>query len=237
MTVLAIGAHPDDVDLYAGGMIAGLVRRGVRVVILDLTRGEMGSRGDADTREEEATAAARALGVSVRECAGLPDGGVCAANADHVRTVVEAIRRHRPRLLLAPFENDPHPDHRETAALVRQACFLSGATQANAAGDPFHPGRVLFYEQKVSFEPDLVVDITEDVNAKRAAVHAFASQFTREGGGAKTQISDAAFHEMLAARELVHGARIGVHRGEGYRLDGPVAVADAVQLLSEEGAP
>jgi len=230
--VVAIGAHPDDVDLYAGGLVASLVRRGAEVAMVDLTAGELGTRGTPEVRAEEAAEAARILGVASRECLGLPDGGIVRTDPEQTRAVVEALRRHRPELVLAPWEVDLHPDHRETAHLVRRARFFARVERLDAEGEPFRPGPILFYEQKIPFEPDLVVDVGEVRSVKRAAIAAFASQFFRAPDDPiRTEISEPEFHEMLEARSRTHGARIGVAWGEGYRRDEPQAVLDPLHLL------
>ncbi len=232
MNVVAFAAHPDDVELYAGGLCAGLARLGAKLVLVDLTRGELGTRGDVETRSKEATEAARILGASSRECLGLPDGSISAADPAHTRAIVEAMRRHRPALVIAPWEVDPHPDHRETALLVRRARFLARLAKYAAEGAPVVPGPILWYEQKTPFEPDLVVDIGADLETKRAAIRAFASQFSRAPDDPlRTTVSDPAFHEVLEARARVHGARIGVRWGEGYKREGPHPVLDAQTLL------
>ena len=232
MSVVAIGSHPDDVDLYAGGLVAGLVRRGADVVIVDLTRGELGTRGTPEIRAREAEEAARILGVRGRVCLDLPDGGLREGDDAQVRAVTEALRRYRPLLVLGPYEVDKHPDHREAAGLIRRARFFAGASRAAADGDPFSPGPVLCYEQKIPFEPDLVVDIGEDRDRKMAAIRAFQSQFFRDPSDpARTEISDPSFHGMLEARSRSHGARIGVTWGEGYRREGPLPVHDPLELL------
>ncbi len=232
MRVAAFAAHPDDVELYAGGLCASLVRAGATLALVDLTRGELGTRGDVGTRGREAAEAARILGAASRECLDLPDGGVSSADAEHVRAVVEALRRHRPALVLAPWDVDPHPDHRETALLVRRARFLARLPRFAAEGEPFAAGPVLFYEQKTPFEPDVVVDIGAVLDVKRSAVRAYASQFTRPPGDpARTEISEPSFHEMLEARSRVHGARIGVTWGEGYKREGPQPVLDPRHLF------
>lgn len=237
MRVVAFAAHPDDVELYAGGLCAALVKAGATLALVDLTRGELGTRGDAGTRAREATEAARILGAASRECLDLPDGAISSADAEHARAVVEALRRHRPALVLAPWDVDPHPDHRETALLVRRARFLARLPKLAAGGEPFAPGPVLFYEQKTPFEPDVVVDIGAVLDVKRAAVRAYASQFTRPPGDpARTEISEPSFHEVLEARARVHGARIGVTWGEGYKREGPQAVLDPRHLFARPPA-
>jgi bacillithiol biosynthesis deacetylase BshB1 len=232
MNVLAIGAHPDDVDLYAGGLVAGLAARGARVILLDLTAGELGTRGTVELRRREAEEAARILGAESRECLQLPDGGIAAMDPAHNRALVEALRKHRPQLVIAPFEIDVHPDHREAARLIERASFFARLASYGAEGKPLRPGAILSYEQKTPFEPHLVVDIGPWREKKRAAVGAFASQFTRAPGDPRqTEISEPAFHEMLEARERERGARIGAIWGEGYRRRGPHPVRDPMHLL------
>jgi bacillithiol biosynthesis deacetylase BshB1 len=232
VTVVAIGAHPDDVDLYAGGLVAALARAGEQVALVDLTAGELASRGSSALRAREAAEAARCLGAAFRECLGLPDGGIARTDAAQVRAVVEALRRHRPALVIAPWEEDLHPDHREAAHLVRRARFLARLPRFAADGAPFRPGPILFYEQKLPFEPHLIVDIGAVREAKLAAVRAFASQFSRDPEDpVRTEISDPEFHEMLEARSRERGGRIGVTWGEGYRRDGPQPVHDVRHLV------
>jgi bacillithiol biosynthesis deacetylase BshB1 len=233
MTVLAVGAHPDDVDLYAGGLVASLTARGVDVVIVDLTRGELGTRGDPDGRAEEAREAARILGVTVRECLSLPDGGLRGTDPTQTRAMVETLRRHRPALILAPYEVDLHPDHAETARLVRRARFFARLPRFEADGDPCRPGPILAYEQKIPFVPDVVVNIDDVYETKLAAIRAFDSQFGARPKETPTEISEPVFHEMLAARARVHGSRIGATWGEAYRRDGPQAVHDPRVLLGK----
>ncbi len=233
MNVTAFGAHPDDADLYAGGLVAGLARRGANVTLVDLTRGELGTRGDVDTRADEAAEAARLLGAD-REQLGLPDGSLSATDEAQVRAVVEAMRRLRPDLVLAPWKEDLHPDHAQTYELIRRARFLSRVSRTPASGDPFRPGDLLFYEQKIPFAPQLIVDISADMETKRRAVRAFGTQFFRDPSDPViTEISDPEFHEMLEARARVHGYRIGAAWGEAYRREGPHPVRDPLHLAGE----
>jgi bacillithiol biosynthesis deacetylase BshB1 len=235
MNVVAFGAHPDDVDLYAGGFVAGLARRGARVILVDLSAGERGTRGTPEIRAREAAEAARILGANARECLGFPDGALDAGDSAQTRAVVEALRRHRPDLVLAPWEVDVHPDHKEAARLIERAWFFARLPHHPASGDPVRPGPVLSYEQKIPFEPDLVVDVGLDRAAKQAAIRAFASQFTRGPQDPRsTEVSEPAFHEMLEARMRVRGAAIGVAWGEGYKRRGPHPVRDPLQVLGGE---
>jgi bacillithiol biosynthesis deacetylase BshB1 len=232
VNVLAFGAHPDDVDLYAGGLVAAFARRGARVKITDLTRGELGTRGTPELRAEEARRAAEILGAA-RECLSLPDGRLDSRNETHLRAVVEAMRRHAPDLVLSPWEKDHHPDHRETAHLILRARFFARLTKFAAAGAPVRPGPVLYYEQKIPFEPDVIVDITATQETKLEAIRAFSTQFFRsEHDPLRTEVSEPEFHEMLRARSRAHGARIGATWGEGYRREEPQAVFDPLGLVS-----
>jgi bacillithiol biosynthesis deacetylase BshB1 len=231
VNVLAFGAHPDDVDLYAGGLVATLARRGARVKITDLTRGELGTRGTPEVRAEEARRAAEILGVA-RECLSLPDGRLDSREESHVRAVVEAMRRHAPDLVLSPWERDLHPDHREAALLIRRARFLARLPKFASAGVAVRPGPIFYYEQKIPFEPDLIVDVTGAHETKLQAIRAFSSQFSRaENDPLATEVSEPEFHEMLRARSRAHGARIGVVWGEGYRREEPQAVLDPLVLM------
>lgn len=237
MRVLAIGAHPDDVDLYAGGLVAALAAAGAWVSLADLTAGELATRGTPELRAKEAGEAARLLGVAGRECLRLPDGGIRRTDPDQTRALVELMRRHRPELVLAPWEEDLHPDHRETHHLVRRARFFARVGGFPAEGEPCRPGPVLFYEQKVPFEPDVVVDIGAVRETKLAAIAAFSSQFVRDPADPlRTEISDPEFHAMLEARSRERGGRIGVTWGEGYRREGPQPVRDVRHLFPEAGA-
>ncbi|MEZ5064794.1 MAG: bacillithiol biosynthesis deacetylase BshB1 [bacterium] len=236
MRAVAFGAHPDDVELYAGGLVAGWARRGVEVTLVDLTAGELGTRGSVETRAAEAAEAARILGVK-REGLRLPDGKLSAEDPAQLAAVVEALRRHRPDVILGPGPRDPHPDHAAACLLIRKARFLARLAKWPAAGEPCRPGPVLLYEQKTPFEPDLIVDVSADQETKRRAIAAYGSQFRREAGdAAKTEISEPAFHAMLEARSRVHGYRIGAEWGEGYQREEVEAVFDPTILIPGSAA-
>src|SRR5262245_21877743 len=144
LDALFFGAHPDDVELTSAGLAALLAAQGAAVGIVDLTRGECGTRGTPAERAAEAAEAARRLGVAQRECLGLPDTGIDRRDRVQLRTVVECVRRHRPRLVVAPDPDDDHPDHVEASALLTRASHLSGLTRFEAAGERHRPARLLF---------------------------------------------------------------------------------------------
>ena len=231
--VLAVGPHPDDIELGAGGTIALLAAAGRSVVLLDLTRGERATRGTPAMRAHEAEAAARALGAAGRESLDIPDGEVSRADPAQVRKLVAAVRAHRPRLVVAMHENDDHPDHVEGAALVERAVYLAGLRNYPERESGVHRvERILFAMGRRPFVPGLVVDVSAHYPAKRAALDAFASQFRREPGDPlATPISDPGFRERLEARDRHYGGMIGAAYGEPFLERGPAAIRDPEQLL------
>jgi bacillithiol biosynthesis deacetylase BshB1 len=225
------GPHPDDVELSCGGLAARLAAHGHAVAIVDLTRGELGTRGDVETRAREAQAAARELGVASRESLGLPDGGLDRRDPAQLRTVGECLRRHRPALVVAPYREDAHPDHVEASHLVTRACYLAGLARWPAAGERWRPARLLYALYRGTARPHLVVDITEAWPRRVAALRAHASQLDPAAGPA-TYLTAAGFAAQVEARARVFGALAGAEFGEGYRVRGPLAIADARTLLA-----
>jgi bacillithiol biosynthesis deacetylase BshB1 len=236
--VLAIGPHPDDVELSLGGTLARLVAHGRRVGILDLTRGERATRGTAEVRAAEAEAAARALGVSRRDNLELPDGAVDARDPDHQARLVAHLRATRPALVLTLDGADDHPDHVEGADLVRRAVYLAGLRNWPAAGEePHRAGRPLFAMGRHPFVPTLVVDVTEHYEAKRAALAAYGSQFRRDADDERaTPISEPGFLAAIEGRDRHHGAMVGVERGEAFRAEAPLGDRELSWLLPGRNA-
>jgi N-acetylglucosamine malate deacetylase 1 len=239
LDALFFGAHPDDVELAAGGLAALLAAHGHRVGIADLTRGEQGTRGSVEQRAAEAAAAARELGVAWRESLGLPDLGLDRNDGAQQAAVVACLREQRPRLVVAPDADDAHPDHVEGSHLVARACYLAGL--ARFAGGPavrHRPQRILFALYRSAARPHLVVDVSPVWERRMAAVRAHASQLDPARGPA-TYLTAPGFLEEIEGRARALGALIGARHGEGFRMRGPVPVADARALLAgpgEEGA-
>jgi len=224
--VLAFGAHPDDVELTVGGTLLALKAQGRSVGIVDMTRGEMGTRGSPETRALEAAAAADRLGIDVRENLELPDGRVLLDDASRGK-VIRVLRDLRPRLVLAPIESDLHPDHGWTGRIVREAAFLAGLRKWETDQEPHRPRTVLGYFSHTTQEPDLVVDITPFFERKKMACLAYASQFhDPESAEPSTYISSQGFWDWWEARARHFGHRIGVTFGEGLVHDGPIPVQD-----------
>ncbi len=222
----------DDAELGMGGTLAREAARGRRVAIVDLTRGEMGSRGTPQTREKEAADAARILGVAHRESLGLPDAHL-AAIPEHKDAVVEALRRLRPRVVLLPHWEQRHPDHAAASHIVYQASFLAGLRAYRPdLGAPFRPFKLAYalaMTEAAEIAPTFVVDITPYWETKMKAVRAFASQFTPATGETMTLPFDR-FQQAIELAGRRHGQRIGVEYGEGFLTREPLAVDDLLAL-------
>lgn len=225
--VLAVGAHPDDVELGCGGTLARLAVAGRSVGIVDLTAGELGTRGDVETRRCEAAAAAAALGAAWRACLGLPDGGLGADDDGQVGAVVGALRLAAPRALLIPDAGDPHPDHAAAAALLRRAAFLAGVARFRPdLGSPGRPRLLLAYPgPRQLVTPSLVMDVGPTYPAKRDALAAHASQFD-PGPGVATHLASGHFLAAIEGRDRAAGNTVGVELGEGLVAVGPLPAAE-----------
>jgi bacillithiol biosynthesis deacetylase BshB1 len=237
---LAISAHPDDVELACGGTIRTLTNQGHEVVLLDCTRGELGTRGTPELRTQEAQRAADILGVRHRECLGMPDGAVEHTQAN-ILAVVAAIRAWRPHILLIPPPVERHPDHVAVHRLCTAATFLAGLTKVVTHRDgveqlPFRPTRTLCFQQQYDFPrlPDLYVDISSTFQAKMDSILAYRSQFhspdAHTSDEPETFISRPAFITELEARARYYGSRIGADYAEGFLAVEPLAVASLADL-------
>jgi bacillithiol biosynthesis deacetylase BshB1 len=229
--IAAVFAHPDDAELTCGGTLALEAARGRRIALVDLTRGESGSRGTPETRAAEAEAAARILGVAHRESLGLPDSRLVAA-PDARDVVVEALRRLRPRLVLLPHWEQRHPDHTAASRLVYDAWFVSGLRNYRPElGAAFRPAKLVYVPavtEPVEAPPSFVVDVTPVWETKLQALEAFASQFRPPQGDAPNPLDGFRAAAELSARRA--GQRIGVTYGEGFVTREPMRVRDLLTL-------
>ncbi|MBW0178350.1 bacillithiol biosynthesis deacetylase BshB1 [Sediminibacterium sp.] len=221
LDILAFGVHPDDVELGCSGTIMAALAEGKKVGIVDLTRGELGTRGTAETRKQEAAAAAAIMGVTVRENLGMADG-FFQNDEKHQRLVIEVIRKYRPEIILANAPEDRHPDHGRSAKLVSDAAFLAGlrkieTTENGQSQEAWRPTYVFHYIQDRFIQPSFVVDITAYMDKKIESVLAYTTQFNSTGGNEpQTYISTPQFLETVKARAMMLGKRIGVGYAEGY---------------------
>ncbi len=224
--VLVFGAHPDDVEMGCGGLVLSLGRRGRRVVVVDLTRGELSTRGTAAARRRETAVASRILGLRARENLELPDGGIPSGGAAR-EAVVRVIRKWRPLLLVAPPLDDLHPDHANGGRLVLESHFLAGVAKFAPDSPPHRANRLIHYMQHWRFIPSFVVDISDVFDEKMRAIRSYGSQFHRVGSTEPaTNLSRPEFLEELQARDRYYGVSIGTRYGEPYQVDGPVRLDD-----------
>lgn len=231
MRIMAIGIHPDDVEIGCGGTVALSAARGHDVSVVDLTRGESSTNGTVEERAREAAEAARILGVRARVNAGLPDTGVRSDDAAQIQVLVGIIRAHRPDVVLVPHADDPHPDHAAGAMLTRHAIFLAHvngyATRGEGgAQERWKVARSLVYPGRRDVRADVVVDVSAVYETKLAAIRAHASQIGATAGALPTPLTDPNFLGGVDARDRLAGRRIGVVHGEAFELLAPVALAD-----------
>jgi N-acetylglucosamine malate deacetylase 1 len=231
--LLAIAAHRDDAELTCGGTLAKAVRAGHRVGILDLTQGETGTRGSADLRAAEAEAAARTLGVHVRQNAGLPDAHVANDEPSRAR-LVQLIRELRPRVVILPYPIGRHPDHRIGSELARDACYLAGLaryapTPGTAAYRPFKILYALAYRED-PVKPSFVVDVSDTFDAKMAAIRCYASQFDGAKAAGEIFPTGQDLYELIRVQSAHYGSLIRTAYGEPYFTHETVAVDDVLAL-------
>ncbi|APG64836.1 bacillithiol biosynthesis deacetylase BshB1 [Tenacibaculum todarodis] len=236
LDILAFGAHPDDVELGAGATIAKEISLGKKVGIVDLTRGELGTRGSAEIRDVEATNAAKVLGVSVRENLGFADGFFI-NDKEHQLEIIKMIRKYKPEIVLCNAIDDRHIDHGKGSKLVSDACFLSGLLkiETEVAGkqqEKWRPKQVYHYIQWKNIEPDFVVDVTGFMETKIDAVMAYSSQFyDPKSTEPQTPITSKNFTESVDYRARDLGRLIGVEHAEGFTTERYVAVENLDKLI------
>lgn len=221
LDVLAFGVHPDDVELGCSGSLLSLMHQGKTAGIVDLTLGELGTRGTADTRRTEAAAAANAMRIAVRENLEMADGFFL-HDETNVRKIITVLRKYRPEIVFCTAPHDRHPDHGRSSKLIEDAAFLSGlmkieTTFNNEAQEAWRPKYVFNYIQDRYIEPDFVMDISDFMDKKLEAVLCYRTQFYADGNkGPQTYISTPQFFESIKARALQFGKTIGTQYGEGF---------------------
>jgi bacillithiol biosynthesis deacetylase BshB1 len=240
LDVLAIGPHPDDVELGCGGTLALLSAAGKRTGILHLTRGEAGTRGTAEERVEEARGAAAALGAEMVEFLDCGDGALRTGLAEE-DALIEALRTYRPEMVLGPPPQDRHPDHGRSHQLVEAASFYAGLasrkTEREEHNEPHRPAAVFHYMQHDIFEPRFIVDVTSAWEAKLEALAAYESQLHQGGSGDEvrdepiTKVASQEFRAAVEGRARHFGMLIGAEFGEPFGSRQPVAVGDPWHLL------
>ena len=231
LDVLAIAAHPDDVELTCGGTLLKMANVGYKTGILDLTAGEMGTRGTPETRAREAAMAAKILKVAWRSTLGVPDSDV-QASRHHKMRLAQMIRDLRPRTVILPYWEARHPDHYHASQLGYEGCFLAGLRQLPLTGEPFRPFKILYATSFEGMPPSFIVDITKEYATRRKAILAYGSQF-RPAKSERKQRVFLAIDELDERMDLLarhHGHLINVKYGEPFLQKEPMAADDIVTL-------
>jgi N-acetylglucosamine malate deacetylase 1 len=242
LDILAIGVHPDDVELGCSGTIINEIKRGKKVGILDLTQGELGTRGTIDTRYQEAANAAMIMGVQVRENLKMRDGFFMNDEENKLK-LIQAIRKYQPEIVMGNILHDRHPDHGRAGNMIAESCFLSGLAKIETndeTGKPqqrWRPSNVFHYIQDWYHEPHLLIDITDSFEQRMKAIEAYTTQFhtgEKSSEGTQTYISTPDFLESIVARARMFGKRIGVKFAEGFISEKSIGIRDLDALVSIE---
>ena len=231
LDILAIAAHRDDVELTCGGTLIKAAARGQRTAIIDLTQGEMGTRGSAQLRAQEASQAAEILGVAARENAGLPDAGI-ENTPETRRQIASLIRKFRPRVVIAPAPRGRHPDHRVAAELIRDACFLAGLAKIDPGTAPHRPTKVihcLTYRQDFE-KPTFVVDISAEFERKMQAVRCYGSQFDGATQAGEVYPTGEPLYDVIRHHASHYGSLIRTQYGEPFFTYETMRVDDIAAL-------
>ncbi|BDQ11431.1 bacillithiol biosynthesis deacetylase BshB1 [Sediminibacterium sp. TEGAF015] len=237
LDILAFGVHPDDVELSCSGTILASIHQGKKVGIVDLTRGELGTRGSAEIRDKEAADAAKILGVHHRENLRMADG-FFTHSEENIKKIIVVLRKFRPSVILANAVEDRHPDHGRSAKLLADAAFLAGLQKIETFdenGNPqkaFRPTQVFHYIQDRVLMPDFVFDVTPFYEKKMESIRAYTTQFySADSNEPSTYISSPQFLETVKGRDMMMGKKIGVLYGEGFITEKTVGIQDFNHII------
>jgi len=237
LDVLAFGAHADDTELACGGTLIKLAGMGYRTGVVALTRGEMATRGSAETRAREFEKAAQIMGLASHQMLDIPDGRVEVTWENKLKVIAE-IRAHRPRIVVAPYWVDRHPDHENASQLVRASVYLAGLKKIETGQEAFRPGKLVFSQGRFEFSPSFVVDITDAQAQKMNAIRAYVSQFHHPDQPAsapgETLIGRPEFLNHIEDRDRRYGAQIGAKYGEPFLVREALRVDDPVAFFGPE---
>ena len=242
LDILAIGVHPDDVELCCAGALLKEIKSGKKAGIIDLTEGELGTRGTIQTRYEEAAKAAAILGVQVRENLKMRDG-FFKNDEEHQLKLISMIRKYQPDIILGNILADRHPDHGRAGHMIKDACFLSGLAKIETKDEngtlqsKWRPAYIFQYLQDWYHEPDVLIDISDVIEIKMKAIEAYATQFhtaAHDGSEPVTYISTPEFKESIYARSRMFGKRIGVKYAEGFVTNKQIGLDNFAALILNE---
>lgn len=242
LDILAIGVHPDDIELGCSGTLIQEIKKGKKIGIVDLTQGELGSRGTIETRMQEAANAAVVIGAVVRENLKMRDG-FFKNDEEHQLQLIRTIRKYQPEIIIGNILSDRHPDHGRAGQLINDACFLSGllkietVDEKGEAQQKWRPKYFFQYLQDWYHEPDVLIDITDAFDQRMEAIRAYTTQFhtaVSEAGGPVTYISTPDFLDSVTARARILGRRIGVRYAEGFVSDKQIGLPGFGSLIMNE---
>lgn len=232
LDVLCMMAHPDDAEILAGGTLIKLVDQGYAVGIVDFTRGEMGTRGNARERAREAACATDIMGIDVRANLQFPDA-LIENTVENRRPVVQMIREYRPHLIITHDAHNRNPDHTHVSRLVTESAFTAGLVKYDTGQKPHRPNKIIYAMEYYEFEPSFIVDISGQFERKMSAVSCYRSQtHNPDGTGTATYISSEQFLGEMESRFRFYGAKIHCAYGEVFRMDSPVEVNDLVDEVA-----
>jgi N-acetylglucosamine malate deacetylase 1 len=234
LDILAFGAHPDDVELHIGGTLAKMAASGYAVGVVDLTRGELGTRGTPAIRAREAKKAAGILNIKFRENLGLPDGGVLVTPKTRL-AVIRALRKHRPMMVLAPHWDEAHPDHANAGKLVAEAAHHAGLVKIHTGQEKFRPKAILYYMLPPYVRPSFIVDISNHHEQREEAIRAHKSQLYDPGRAPDTYLSQPDFLYRVNAVVSYYGTLIGRAKGEAFFMKVPPEMPDLVEFFRQQG--
>jgi bacillithiol biosynthesis deacetylase BshB1 len=241
LDVLAIGVHPDDVELGCSGTLIKEIKRGKKAGIVDLTQGELGTRGTVESRYEEAAEAAKIMGVAVRENLKMRDG-FFKNDEEHQLQLISVLRKYKPEIVIGNILEDRHPDHGRAGQLIYDACFLSGLKQVKTIDEgqeqeKWRPKYLLHYLQDRFYEPDVILDVTDVWEQRLQSILAYKTQFHHpdaDGNEPQTYISSPQFLESVIARARMLGKRIGVQFAEGFTSQKNIGIKSLDALVLQE---
>jgi len=231
--ILAFGAHPDDVELFAGGTMAKMAALGHSTGVVDMTKGELGTRGTVAGRRREAKQAAIALGLKVRDNLGLPDGNVRVTPAALMK-VIRVLRKYRPLVVLTHYWDDNHPDHVYTSRLVSEAAHHSGLAKINTGQERYRPKALIYFKLPPHIMPSFIVDISDYSEQRLAAIRSYGSQlFNPSSLEPSTKLSHPDFLARVESIHSFYGTLIGKNKGEAFHMKGILEVSDLVSHFKQ----
>ncbi|MAK07572.1 MAG: bacillithiol biosynthesis deacetylase BshB1 [Cytophagales bacterium] len=234
--ILVIMAHPDDAELCCSGTILASINQGLTVGLVDLTRGELGTRGDEQIRLLESKNSSDLLELKFRDNLGFRDGFISDAE-NYINEIIKKIRKYSPKIIITNSKKDRHPDHENTSKIVKKACFLSGLVKYktklnNKNQQPHRPKLILYSIQNDYIEPDIIIDVSNFFSKKMESVKCFKSQFyDPESSEPNSFISSLEFLDFVESRSIEMGHKIGTKHGEGFTLDNPVSINSLSNII------